>query len=102
MSAQIIDFPASDMPVEWRIEVDRREPDTVTCAAIPPGRRCGPHWLLWVHATSLDRVPALVEEAQQLLKREQAVKRPAERPGGKRYCERPPPSLAGSPTPKYV
>lgn len=78
MNAQIIDFPGAVVPVEWRIEVSSREVDSATCTYIPEGTyraQRSANWLLWVHATTIDSVPALVERAQLLLKREQAIKR---------------------------
>lgn len=104
MSAAVITFPCLEPSVasaEWRIEVNSREDEGVTCTYIPadPQRTAKEaHWLLWVHAATLAAVPALVEKGQQLLKYEQAIKRP----GGKRFCERPPPLFAGSPTPIFA
>lgn len=80
MSAKLLTFPRSEPLTEWRIEVNSREDDSVTCTHIPADRhRNGEaaYWLLWVHATALDHVPTLVEKAQQLLKHEQAIMRPS-------------------------
>lgn len=75
-------FPRSEPLTEWRIEVNSRESDSVTCTYIPADTHRADkeaHWLLWVHASALDRVPALVETAQRNLKCEQAIIRPGQK-----------------------
>lgn len=73
MSAQIIGFPDPNIPVEWRIEVNSREDNTVTCTYVPAQKSRKAHWSLWIHATMIDYVPGLIKVAERAYRFEKAA-----------------------------
>ncbi len=76
--AKIIDFPAKEKPVRIQIDVSEQEENLYSCfwfesKSHPEVKE----WLIWIHAKTLDMIPALLERAQRYHKLGQEVRRAA-------------------------